>query len=112
MNGKLVTLKLRILFPLIIISLVSFAGASYVAGATLELARLFSDGAVLQRGEKIPVWGWADPGRSVTVIMGDYTGKTAASAEGNWKLHLPPMRAGGPYEMAVSAGGDRLLVKA
>lgn len=105
------TLKLRNLLPLTIITLIWFAGASYAVGATLELARLLSDGAVLQRGEKIPVWGWADAGQAVTVVIGDYTGKTVASAEGKWKLLLPPMKAGGPYEMDVSAGGERLLVK-
>ena len=30
----------------------------------LELPTMFSDHAVLQRGEPVPVWGWAEPGES------------------------------------------------
>ncbi len=35
--------------------------------AEVEPNRLFTDGAVLQRGRKLPVWGTANDGEKVTV---------------------------------------------
>ena len=43
--------------------------------ADVRLSPLFSDGAVLQRGIEVPIWGMADPGESVAVRM---NGKQAA----------------------------------
>lgn len=36
-------------------------------GSELSVASIFSDGMVLQRGELVPVWGWADAGATVAV---------------------------------------------
>jgi sialate O-acetylesterase len=35
---------------------------------------------VLQRGMRIPVWGWAEPGEKVTVTLGDASAAATASA--------------------------------
>ncbi|HEU0228335.1 MAG TPA: hypothetical protein VFQ86_11385, partial [Arachidicoccus soli] len=43
--------------------------------AKVVLPRLISDGIVLQRDIKIPIWGWADVGEKVTV---SFNGKTYA----------------------------------
>ena len=40
---------------------------------------LFTDNMVLQRGMKDPVWGWATPGKTVTVSM---NGKKATARAG------------------------------
>jgi len=49
--------------------IVVFVGAAAHA-AELTLARIFSDGAVLQREMAVPVWGSAAPGTKVTVSFG------------------------------------------
>jgi sialate O-acetylesterase len=41
---------------------------------------LFSDGAVLQRGQVVPVWGTADDGEKVTVELGNQ--KVSTTAQG------------------------------
>jgi hypothetical protein len=41
-----------------------FAG---LVRADVALSPLFSDHAVLQRGDKVPVWGTAEPGEQITV---------------------------------------------
>ena len=40
--------------------------AVQVQAQTLRLPQFFGDGMVLQRGTKIPVWGWAPAGEKVS----------------------------------------------
>lgn len=58
----------------------------------------------------ISVWGWADPGERITVVLGVTTRDTIATMEGNWSVSLPGMHAGGPFVLAVR-GKKTLLVK-
>ena len=72
--------------------------------AQLRLPYLLSDGAVLQRGEPIPVWGWADPGAAVVVRLGGARIETAAGADGRWRVEAPALGVGGPYALDVRSG--------
>ena len=76
------------------------------ANSKVTLPQLFQSGMVLQRGQAIPVWGWADPGEQVTVSLQRKTVTTSADADGNWRVSLPAMKAGGPYELTVN--GEKL----
>jgi sialate O-acetylesterase len=69
--------------------------------ANVQLPVLVSDGMVLQRDIKLIIWGWASPGEKVQVKFNKKTATTVTDPEGNWKLTLPPMKAGGPYTMEV-----------
>jgi sialate O-acetylesterase len=62
---------------------------------------LFIDGAVLQQGTRVPVWGTAADGEKVTVRFAGQTVSTTA-AEGAWQVRLKPLRAGGPYTMTIA----------
>ncbi len=74
----------------------------------LQLASLFSDGAVLQHGKPISVWGWgAEPRAIVTVSINGVAGRCFADAAGAFFLRLPPQKAGGPYVLTVSDGKTR-----
>ena len=86
------------------------APAGTTATGELRLHRLFSDGVVLQRGARIPVWGWATPGTPVTVRLGRRTARATANASGRWSASLPAMTAGGPHTLSVDAGGRKLTV--
>ncbi len=73
--------------------------------ADVRLPRIFGNHMVLQRGMKLPVWGWAGAGESITVKL---TGKeldlkvdATVDGGGRWKLQLPVLEAGGPYVMTV-----------
>ncbi len=48
---------------------------------------LFTDGAVLQRGQPVPVWGTARDGEKVTVEFASQKITTSA-ADGKWSLRL------------------------
>jgi len=72
------------------------------AHATITPAPLFTDSAVLQRQQAVPVWGTADPSEDISVSFNGQNVKTTADATGNWSLKLQPMQAGGPYSLAIS----------
>jgi sialate O-acetylesterase len=83
------------------------ACASLSARAEVKPNSLFSDGAVLQRGVSVPVWGTARDGEKVTVIFQNQKVSTIAK-DGRWLVRLKPLRAGGPFSMTVK--GDNSLV--
>lgn len=80
-----------------------FVLSSFFSGveAKVTLPRIIADGMVLQRGDSIPLWGKADAGEQVVVKFLKKTYKTQADADGNWRLQLPPRKAGGPYVMNI-----------
>ena len=70
--------------------------------AKVTMPQLFQNGMVLQRGKAIPVWGKADAGEAVTVTLNKKKVATIADAEGRWRVDLPLMKAGGPFELKVN----------
>ncbi len=77
--------------------------------ANVKLPVLVSDGMVLQRDTKLIIWGWASPGEKVQVKFNKKTFRTITDSEGNWKIALPPMKAGGPYTMEVK-GNNTIII--
>ncbi len=57
---------------------------------------------VLQRDIPVPIWGWADPGESVTVKLADHQVSTKTDDYGKWMVKLPAMEAGGPHKITIS----------
>ena len=73
-----------------------------VADAKVTMPKLFQSGMVMQRGKLIPVWGHADAGEAVTVRFNKKVYQTTADADGRWRVDLPKMKAGGPYQLTVN----------
>ena len=76
----------------------ALAAAAVLASAQLfagiKMGAPFSDGAVLQRGMKVPVWGKADKaGGTVKVEFAGQTKTGAVGQDGAWKVELDPMEA-------------------
>ena len=67
----------------------------------MRLGTLFSDGAVLQRNMPVAVWGETVPGLLVQAGIAGQAAFARASSSGEFKLDLPPMEAGGPYDLTV-----------
>ena len=72
--------------------------------ADLWLPSIFSDHLVLQREMAISVWGTATPGAEVKATLAGKSAVTKAGDDGRWKIELPKHDAGGPFQLAVSAG--------
>lgn len=80
-----------------------FATASF---AQPKFARVFGDGAVLQRQKPIKVWGWTSANDSVTVTLAGQSKSATAGADGMFSVTFAPLEAGGPFELkAVSSTG-------
>ena len=71
---------------------------------------LFTDNMVLQRDISVPVWGWTEPGATVTVSIAAQTVTAVAQADGKWLARLEPMQAGGPFRMKI-AGPQSVVLK-
>jgi sialate O-acetylesterase len=70
----------------------------------LRLPRVFSDNMVLQHGKPLPVWGWAAPGETVKVKLGDQEAATQATSKGEWRVTLKPVAPNAePQTLTVSA---------
>lgn len=70
--------------------------------ADVKMPRIFSDHMVLQRDQKIPVWGWADPGEKIIVEFNNQKRTAKTGTDGTWQVKLKNMKAGGPYTLTIT----------
>ncbi|HTG65477.1 MAG TPA: sialate O-acetylesterase [Flavobacterium sp.] len=75
----------------------------------IKLPKLISDGVVLQRNEKVKIWGWASPKEKIKLEFKSKVYFTEADQEGNWNIILPAEKAGGPYQMALKASNEIVI---
>jgi len=88
------------------------AAAALSSSAKLELGAPFVDGAVLQRGMPVNVWGFADPSANVKVAFGGATESCTADAGGRWRVKLPEMEADAtPRALVAECGKERISVE-
>ena len=72
--------------------------ASYAANPNLEnpvftVAAIYRNGAIIQRDQPIPVWGYANKGVGVTVTLGGVTQTTVANERQEWSVSFPALKA-------------------
>ncbi len=86
-------------------------GLCATARADVSLFPLFSDHAVLQASDHVPVWGRATPGENVTVTLGDNVAKATATAgaDGKWTATLDLHHTGeGPFDLVASGSNNQI----
>lgn len=108
--------KIQLLFLLFGMCLVAHAQPAATA-QKLQLPHFFADGMVVQRDAKVPVWGKGEPGAKVTVTLSQQQkdnsrpargqAKTTVQPDGTWKVYLPKMKAGGPYQLSIMSAKDK-----
>ena len=59
----------------------------------IEIGAPFRDNAILQRGMKVPVWGWSGPGSTATVEFAGQKKTGTANKDGKWMVWLDPLKA-------------------
>ncbi len=84
--------------------------AAAPARAQVRLPRLVSSGMVLQRDQPVRLWGWARVGEAVAVAFQGKTYRATTGPDGQWRVALPALKAGGPYELTIEAR-NRLVLK-
>lgn len=88
--------------------------AGGVSRAAVRLPSIFSEGMVLQRDVKVPVWGAAEAGEKVTVTVYDRDkvlakAETAAAPDGTWRVELDPLPTGGRYTLLVQGAENMVM---
>jgi sialate O-acetylesterase len=86
--------------------------ATTVARSAVKLPAIIGDNMVLQRGQPVPIWGWADKGEEVAVTVGNQQIVAKAGDDGRWKVTLDKLDVGRPLEMTVKgSSGNTIVVK-
>jgi sialate O-acetylesterase len=78
-----------------------FLALNISAFTQVSLPKVFSNHMVLQRDVEIPIWGNAPADSRITVVLGKEQSTTTTDKNGKWMLHLPKLKAGGPYKLVV-----------
>ena len=101
---------LALLFAMLFVPLDMVHGADSPPAAPqpagLATAAIFSDHLVLQREAKVPVWGTARAGESVSVTFAGQTKSAVAGADGRWRVVLDPLKAGHTGALVVQAASS------
>lgn len=77
----------------------------------LEVANIFCDGVVLQRNKPIKLWGKAHYKDKVILTLQEAVYEVIADEKNEWHVIIDAMEAGGPYEVEVKTGQDRILIR-
>ena len=94
----------------LVLGLVLVLSATQRAWAAVRPHGLFTDNAVLQRKVKVPVWGTTDSSDKVTVSFAGQQVECTPQ-DGEWKVELAPLAAGGPHAMTIAQGDDKVELK-
>lgn len=82
-------------------ALVLLAASAQAGAAGPTLDSQFQDHAVLQRDHVIVVGGAATPGTAIKLSLAGQHAEGEADGAGRWQATLPPLKAGGPYDLEV-----------
>lgn len=88
----------------------ALSAVAAAAHAAPILAPVFTDHAVLQRGQPIRVWGAARPGEAVELSLGEARASATADAEGRWATTFPAREPGAALTLTAQAGGERQTI--
>ena len=86
-------------------------GLGLPLSAAVELPALISDHAVIQAGEPVQLWGWADAGEKVVIRLGatEVATVTGLGKDQPWRATLPAQAAGAVADLTF-AGTNSLTV--
>ena len=91
---------------------VVFTAHAQQPATKLRLPSILSDHMVIQRDVPVRVWGWAKPGETVNVVLGQATASAKTDGNGQWLATLGKVTgSGSPLEMVVSDGTDTIKVR-
>jgi len=110
-DGKDTVMRYRIFILSLSLSL-AIASCTGATAGTLKTHRIFSSNMVIQRDKPITIWGWGEPGGTVTVQFGEETTETTADADsGRWEvtfLALPANATG--QKLTARSDGEKIEV--
>ena len=100
--------KLMKLVSILMVSMLLFGKQ---ASATITIPHFFSDSMILQRDQKVPIWGWGEVGEVVKINFNYKEYSQKVGADGKWKIYLPATKAGGPYDLILKGKDNQIVLK-
>lgn len=91
---------------LLVWGLIPFAS---IASADIRLPAIIGDNIMLQQQMGVPIWGWADPGETVTVAGSWGRQASTTAADGKWKVCLRTPSHGGPYTLTIRGKNEIII---
>lgn len=85
--------------------------ANGITQAEVSLPAIISDNMVLQMGQELQFWGWAEPNEEITVIVSSVESGNEAkpdsasampAADGRWQVKLPARTKPGPVGVTIT----------
>ena len=88
-----------------------FLCAAVQASGKVRLPSLIGDGMVLQQNTDVTIWGWAAPGKKVSVkpSWGKERYTATAAADSTWEVKVRTIAAGGPHQIVITDGEKTVL---
>ncbi|WON95323.1 GDSL-type esterase/lipase family protein [Sphingobacterium sp. UGAL515B_05] len=77
----------------------------------LQVAETIGSDMVLQRNWENSIYGKGTAADEITVVFNKKNYRTRVNSDGFWEIKLPKMEAGGPYEIAVRSGREKIVLK-
>ncbi|MCB0633745.1 MAG: sialate O-acetylesterase [Lewinella sp.] len=78
--------------------------------AQIRLPKLVGDHMVIQRDQKLKLWGWAGKREKLNITIAGSTYKTRCDKGGNFSVEIPPLPAGGPLNLVIEGKNDTRIV--
>ncbi|MCX7846493.1 MAG: sialate O-acetylesterase [bacterium] len=79
--------------------------------AAPRLPAIWNHNMLLQRDQRLPIWGWARPGEEITVQFGGQLVMTIADDTGSWRTTIGPFMANDePWELVISGARTKRVL--
>ena len=100
----------RIVCRLALVALTFALSGTREISADIQLPKIFSDHMVLQRSERIRIWGTSDPKEALTIKLGDQSATTEADDNGRWSVFIAAPKTNGPFKLDVKGADTGVVI--
>lgn len=105
-------MRIRLLTCVLTLAALASSGLatdSASAAEPLRLASMFTDNAVLQRGQAVPVWGKGEPGLTIVVAFAGQEKSTKVDKDGRWMTRLDALTASAKGQILTAKSGSEAV---
>jgi sialate O-acetylesterase len=100
-------MRIKLAFLIVFVTL---CGA-FAARADVRLPDILGDSMVFQQNKRVPIWGTADAGETVTVGFQKQKLTVVADAAGQWRVDLKPLKADFTPQTLIIEGKNKIELK-